>query len=44
MEDIEKCIYFDCAMCHWGYCTGDKQYWIELHLCRKKNHEESCKE
>ena len=29
MEEQEKCPYFDCIMCRWGVCVGDKQLWIE---------------
>lgn len=32
----EKCPYFNCALCHWGVCTGDKELWIELKNCKKE--------
>lgn len=37
MEEQEKCPYFDCIMCRWGVCVGDKQLWIELNNCKKAN-------
>ena len=37
--ETEKCEYFNCIMCHWGYCTGDKNFAIDLNLCKKDNDE-----
>lgn len=35
---MEKCNYFNCPMCNWGYCTGDKEYMIEMGSCSKKKY------
>jgi hypothetical protein len=32
----EKCEYWDCIMCHWGCCTGDKEFAKELNICKKE--------
>ena len=39
-EEPEPCNYWDCIMCHWGCCTGDKQFAIELNLCQKEKEED----
>ena len=39
-KEQEKCEYWDCIMCHWGCCTGDKQFAKELNLCKKKDEDD----
>ena len=43
-KEPEKCEYWDCIMCHWGCCTGDKQFAKELNLCKKKDEDDWWKE
>lgn len=35
-ENQEKCEYFDCPFCHWRVCTGNKDFAIEMKICRKE--------
>lgn len=41
MDEQEKCDYFDCPFCHWGCCTGDKDFAIEMNLCRKETEDDT---
>ena len=40
MDEPEKCDYFDCPFCHWGCCTGDKDFAISMNLCQKEQEAE----
>jgi hypothetical protein len=40
MWDAEKCNHWNCPFCHWGYCTGDKEYACEMNFCNKKHEED----